>query len=69
MDENEDRMKPGPKPMEEDKRRHERVSVPVNASEQITIRAAAIAAGQEVAVWARKVLLKAAREAQAPAQK
>jgi uncharacterized protein (DUF1778 family) len=66
MDENE-RAKPGPKPMSDDLRRRERVSVVVNVAELELIRAAAKASGDSVSIWGRKVLLKAVKEAQAPA--
>jgi hypothetical protein len=69
MPENEERAKPGPKPMPKDKRRRERVSIVVNAEELDSIKAAALVAGDEVSRWGRKVLLKAAKEAQASEQK
>jgi len=68
MDENE-RVKPGPKPMPEDVRRQERVSIVVNVAELELIRAAAKASGDSVSIWGRKILLKASAQAPAPEQK
>jgi hypothetical protein len=68
MDENE-RAKPGPKPMSEDKRRRERVSIVCNAGELAEIQAAAQVSGDSVSIWGRKILLKAAKETKATEQK
>jgi uncharacterized protein (DUF1778 family) len=67
MPDEETKNKRGPKPMPEDRRRRERVSIVVNVAELELIRAAAKASGDSVSIWGRKVLLKAAKEAQAPA--
>jgi hypothetical protein len=55
------RLKPGPKPLAARDKRSLRVQVPVNAAEYAAARRAAGKAS--VAVWARGVLMEAAKKA------
>jgi uncharacterized protein (DUF1778 family) len=63
----ETKNRPGPVPRDEATLRWKRVSVPVNKEEQALIKSAASTAGNDVAGWARMILLKASKESQAPA--
>ena len=62
MEEKTKSAKRGPVPMSEDLRRRERISVVVNAGELALAKEAAATTEDSLSIWARKILIRAARE-------